>query len=113
MIDMKPLSREEALLKCKKQWLWVAATGMRKEKYPFKGLRPRSSCYACEYNRQNDGDFCDGNCIIHWPGGGCTAEESPFKAYCNAGAISSERKEAALAVVALCDKGLAQIKIKK
>jgi hypothetical protein len=112
MIDMKLLSRKEALQKCKKQWLWVAKTGRHKSDYPFEGKKPDSDCYACEYSDQNDWEFCNEDCIIPWPGGCCTAKESPFIA-CSYAANSSEKKEAALAVAALCDKGLAQIKIKK
>jgi len=110
---MKLLSREEALQKCKKHWLWVAKTGQNKSDYPFEDKKPDSSCYACEYSHQNDWNFCNKNCIIPWPEGCCVAEKSPFKAYCDAKANSNEKKEAALAIAALCDKGLAQIKIKK
>jgi hypothetical protein len=109
MIDMKLLSREEALQKCKKQWLWVAETGKHKSNYPFEDGRPLYSCYACEYSVQDGDKFCYEKCIVPWPGGGCLESKSPYKDYMNAPPFSEESKEAALAIAALCDKGLSEI----
>jgi hypothetical protein len=101
---MERLTKEEALQGCKRVWLWVAETGENKLDYPFEE-RPRNLCYACEYDDQNSGRFCNENCIISWPGGSCIAGESPYKAYCHAATYPDE-KEAALAIAALCDKAL-------
>jgi hypothetical protein len=108
MIDMKLLSREEALQKCKNQWLWVAITGESKCQYPFEEGIPEACCYACEYNAQNSWDFCLNTCIVPWPGGDCEASESPYIDYQHAARGSEEEKEAALAIAALCDKGLSE-----
>jgi hypothetical protein len=104
---MERLTKEEALQRCKKQWLWVAKTGKRKSQYPYEDSRPKFDCYACEYDAQNDHKFCHGNCIVPWPGDGyCYSTGSPFNTYNNANGGSEEEKKAALAIAALCDKAL-------
>jgi hypothetical protein len=107
---MKLLTRKEALARCRDHWLWTAKTGKIKSKYPFEDVIPSSSCYACEYDEQNDHNFCLEDCIIPWPGGSCAAKESPFYAYCREGANSRERKEAALYIAALCEKALNKLR---
>jgi hypothetical protein len=103
---MERLTKEEALQRCKKQWLWAAKTGQHKSYYPFEDGYPDCYCYACEYDEQNDHNFCDESCIVPWPGDGCCDEKSPYFAYLAADSDSKEAKEAALAIVALCDKAL-------
>jgi hypothetical protein len=107
---MRILTRKEALQRCKKQWLWAAETGGLKQDYPFEDGRPLGTCYACEYDHQQSVCFCGEYCIIPWPGGGCQADESPFTDYEKAVHGSEEEKEAALAIAALCDKGLTALK---
>jgi hypothetical protein len=105
---MERLTKEEALQLCKKQWLWVAVTGKLKSQYLYEDNRPKFDCYACEYDAQNDHKFCRwGNCIVPWPGDGyCYSTASPYDTYRNADWDSEERKEAALAIAALCDEAL-------
>jgi hypothetical protein len=37
-----------------------------------------TNCPLCEYCKTHQDHRCDLNCLLVWPGGSCTAEESPF-----------------------------------
>jgi hypothetical protein len=115
---MELLTRKEALTRCRDHWLWVAKTGKSKSDYPFKGVMPAFDCYACEYDLQHHDrplsglsrqTFCGKACIVPWPGGGCNADESPFVVYARSEQGSDKRKQAALAIAALCEKALNEL----
>lgn len=105
------LTKREAITKCKEQWLWVAADPKRdKEDYPpARGIF--LTCFCCQYNTENEGNFCGKNCLLSWNNGAsCTLGE--YEYWCGAYYCEGnyrKAKRAALSIVALCDKALEEL----
>jgi hypothetical protein len=104
----KILTKREALIECRKMWGWLADNPRAYKHEYFKAKhirRVNASCFACEYFRTHQGNSCKGNCILHWKGGRCLADNSEYTKWGN----SLNKREAALAIVSLCDQALAEL----
>lgn len=80
------LTKKKALRHCVAMWEWLTENPLKeKEDWPeweenggkFQAL---SHCFACEYNLQQDYNYCNRNCIIPCFAsiGHCTRRGSPY-----------------------------------
>lgn len=72
------LTKEQAIREHRKMWNWLAEHP-DKCKSDYLELNNfghiNNDCFLCEYSNQNNGRFCDKDCILHWGNtNGCCEE---------------------------------------
>ncbi len=119
-INMKQLTRHQALVECVSMWKWLAnhPSSTKYDYFVATGKADVScSCFACAYNAQQyrlnqHFKYCRSRCIITWPGGGCSESTSPYARWLRASTNYSKRKYARQ-IVQLAQKALAKLESKE
>lgn len=72
----------------------------------------REDCPCCEYNKYANEKACDKNCLIKWMDRDCCSIEGEFSIWLFAKSLDDKRN-AALAIVQLCDDALDKLGVGK
>lgn len=101
----RKLTITTALKECIRIWTALAESGSRQKGSVAGAVKYAHRCPCCEYNEQNDHQYCEDNCIIKWPTPHCEDRDSPYWGWLDAW-DATERKRYAREIIKLAKKAL-------